>query len=170
MKQKKETRNEGEEEGARERCHQHPGGAPEVLAVWGDTSSCADGVGRRRARCIVPVASRRRTTERLSMVQTLCQLRGIDLFCPSVKNTYNHAATPTIEILRGPPKFSTTTCHNCNHRILSRGMPSFRVILLGALASLAGISASGSDAFQDLTRSRSRYLRREQKIIDLGTR
>ena len=50
-------------------------------------------------------------------------------------------------------------------------MPSFRVILLGALASLAGICASGSDAFQNhLTRSssvRSRYLRREQKIIDL---
>ena len=51
-------------------------------------------------------------------------------------------------------------------------MPSFRVILLGALASLAGIiSASSGDAFQNpLTRSptdRSRHLRREQKIIDL---
>ena len=50
-------------------------------------------------------------------------------------------------------------------------MPSFRVILLGALASLAGISASIGDVFRNpLTRSptdRSRHLRREQKIIDL---
>ncbi|EJK68951.1 hypothetical protein THAOC_09833 [Thalassiosira oceanica] len=50
-------------------------------------------------------------------------------------------------------------------------MPSFRLVLIGSLAFLSGMSASGGDAFRNpLTRSstdRSRYLRREQKNIGL---